>query len=110
MFHEFHFGDQICDLDQVCVGVAAGEDDVGHVGFLGGEEFDDFVDVDVVVADRDVDFVEEDHFVGHIEDQFLGFGPSGLSHFGIAGFVLGFPGEAFAHGVERAFVSEFGQD
>ncbi len=61
MLHQLHLGHEIGKLDQLVLGVAAGQHDMGHVRLLRREEFQDFGQVDVVVADRDVDLVEQHH-------------------------------------------------
>src|SRR5580700_5466698 len=62
VFHLAHLGDQVGELDEAGMGVAAGADDVDALGtvFQGG---DDFGGVEHFVADGVVDFVEDDKVV-----------------------------------------------
>ena len=92
------------------MGIAPRQNHMGHIGFLRRQKFHDLVDIHVIITDRDVDLVEQHHRVGFVQDQLFGFGPCGLRHFGVARFVLGFPSEAFTHGVERAFILEITKD
>ena len=56
--------------------------------------------------DRDVDLIEEHHVIGLVANKLLGLGPGRLGHFNIPGFVLCFPGKAFAHCVKCADIRE----
>src|SRR5882762_4484121 len=62
MFHFFHFGDQVGELNQLGVSVAASADDVNTFG-TGAERFDNHVRLQHFVADDVVDFVEDDQIV-----------------------------------------------
>ena len=92
------------------MGVAPGQHDVGQRRLFGFQERHDLGDIDIVIADRDVDLVQQHHPVGRITDQLLCLGPSGLGHFGVAGLVLGFPGKPLAHRVKRALCAELAQN
>ena len=109
MFDLGHFGDQIGDLDDFVLGVAAGDDDVLAGGAV-FQRFNDLVERQVVVAQADVEFVEQDHLVVGVGDQFFCPVP-GLAGGGkVALAVLGFPGEAIAHGVDRDLIGEMFED
>ena len=61
-----HLGDEIGHLDQLRLGVAAGDDDVLVGGLLVAQEGHDLVDREVVVAQDDVEFVEHDQLVAAV--------------------------------------------
>ena len=73
MLHQLHLGHQISDLDQIILGIAARHHHVGHRRFFLHQECDHVVHVDVVITQRDVDLVEQHHFVALVTDQFFGF-------------------------------------
>src|SRR3984957_17053819 len=106
MFHQRHLGDEVGGVDQLLLGVAAREHDMRHWRLVVLQECDDVVDVEIVVAQRDVDLVEHDHAQVRIGDQRLGLFPAGLGSRDVAGTILGFPGKAFAHGMELAEFTE----
>src|SRR5438270_4798911 len=106
MLDQRHLGDEIGDLDQLVLGVASGEHDMRHRWLRGHQEIDNFGDVEIIVAQRDVDLVEHDHAEILVEDQLLGLLPDGTRSGDVAGAVLRLPGKAFAHGVELAEVTE----
>ena len=54
-----HFGDEVGGFDEGWAGVAAGDDDV-EGGGAGGQGFEDGGFVEVVVAEGDVEFVEDE--------------------------------------------------
>src|SRR3954470_2896133 len=110
MLDQRHLGDEIGDLDQLVLGVAAGEHDMRHRRLLRREEIDNLRDVEIVVAQRDVDLVEHDHAEILVEDQLLGLLPAGAGGRDVAGAVLRLPGKAFAHGVELAEVAEMARE
>ena len=72
MFDQRHLGDEVGHLDQVGMGVAAGDDDVLVGRLLFAQEFQHVVDGEVVVAQHDVEFVEQHQAVAIVADQFLG--------------------------------------
>src|SRR5262245_1155732 len=69
MLYRRHLSDKIGDLDQLVLGIAPGEDDMGHRRLRGLQEVDDLGDVEIIVAERDVDLVEHDHAQPFIGDQ-----------------------------------------
>src|SRR6516162_6495601 len=91
-----HFGYQIGRLDELGPGIAAGHDDV-QVTRLGLQCRDDFVERQVVVAQHDVELVEQHQPVGAIGDHRLGRLPRLARGGDVAGPILGVPGEALAH-------------
>ena len=107
MFDQFHLGHKVSDFNQILMGVAAGQDDMGHLRFVLGQESHYFGNVDIVVSDRNIDLIQQNHVVAFIQDQLFRLGPCGLRHFDIARLVLGLPGEAFSHRVKSAGVLEF---
>ena len=86
-----HLGHQIGGFDEFRLGVAARKADVGHRGFFGQKEIHHLVDIKVVIAQGDVDLVQEDEFDPGIEDLFLCDAPAVLGRRDVAVAVLGFP-------------------
>ena len=66
----------------------------------------DLGDVQIVIAQRDVDFVQQHHADLGVADQFFGLVPAGTGGGDVARLVLGFPGKALAHGVKLAQPAE----
>ena len=62
MFHLAHFGDQVGELDELGMGIAASADDVDALGTI-LQGFDDFAGVEHFVADDVIDFVENNEVV-----------------------------------------------
>src|SRR3546814_765513 len=63
MLHLSHLGHQVGRVDEFRLGVAAGHDDVQHLRAL-AEKVHHLAERQVVVAQRNVDLVEQDHVVG----------------------------------------------
>jgi len=93
---EGHFGHQIGRFDELGPGVAAGDDDVQIVR-LGCQCRNDLVARQVVVAQHDVELVEQHQPVGRIGDHRLGRLPRLARGGDVAGAVLGVPSEALTH-------------
>ena len=93
----------------VGLGVAAGDDDV-QVGAAGGERGDDAAEVEVVVAQRDVELVEDRgaRCVGSAISA-SAFAQARSAAATSRAQVLGLPGEALAHGVPGDPVAEGGE-
>ena len=88
MFDFAHFGDGVGEFDEEGVGVAAGEDDVGHLG-LAAEDFGYGFGVEHLVADGVVDLVEDDEVPVAGEDGGGGFGPGGFDEADVFGVGFG---------------------
>ena len=69
---------------------------MGHGRFLGLEERHHFADIEVVIAQGDIDLVQQDEPHIRVTDHAFGGLPPGPGRCDIAVAVLGFPGEAFA--------------
>ena len=65
--------------------------------------------VEVVVAERDVELVEDDEAEGGVGEEGAGLVPAALGGGDVAAEVLGLPGEALAHGVPGDAVAEGGE-
>src|SRR5689334_853094 len=61
MLDQRHLGDEIGGIDQFLLGVAPGKDHVSHRRFCAFEKLHNLMDIEIVVAKRDVDLVENDH-------------------------------------------------
>ena len=83
---------------------------MGHLGLFVDQELHDLVDVDIIIANGDVDLVQQDHLVRRVADQLFRLLPSGLCHLDVARAVLCFPREALTHRVELADIAELGVD
>ena len=88
MFDFAHLGDGVGEFDEEGVGVAAGEDDVGHLG-LAAEDFGDGFGGEHLVADGVVDLVEDDEVPVAGEDGGGGFGPGVFDQADVFGVGLG---------------------
>src|SRR3954471_19888659 len=55
MLHQRHFGDEVGHLDQLRLGIGAGDDDVFVGGLFLAQESQYVVDVEVVIAQHDVE-------------------------------------------------------
>jgi len=64
MLDQLHFGDKIGDLDQLFLRVAAGQHNMGHDRLLFPQEGQNVIDIKIIVAKCDVDFVEQDQTPG----------------------------------------------
>src|SRR5581483_3084657 len=106
MLHQRHLGDEIGGIDQLLLGIAAGEHDMGQRRLRSLQERDDLVDIEIIVAQRDVDLVEHDHTQAFVRDQRFRFLPSGLRGGDVAGAILRLPRETFTHGVELTQFAE----
>src|ERR1700756_3377571 len=106
MLQQSHFGNEVRDVDQLLLGIAAGQHDMRERGLGRLQERDDLVDIEIVVTQRDVDLVEHDHAQARIGYQLFCFLPSSLRRGDIAGLVLGFPGKTFAHRMKLTELAE----
>src|ERR1700733_3742615 len=70
------------------MGVAAGENDVDHLG-PGAEGFSDLLGIEHAIADGVVDFIEDDEVPFAGEDGFARFGPGGFDEANVFGIGLG---------------------
>ena len=88
VFDFAHLGDGVGKLDQQRVGVAASEDDVGHLR-LAAEDIGDGFGREHLVADGVVDLVEDDQVPVAGEDGGGGLGPGGFDQADVFGVGLG---------------------
>ena len=96
MLDERELSDAIGRLDELRLGVAAGDDDM-QAGTSRNERRNDFGKRQIVVAKRDVEFVEHEEADRGIGHHAPGLRPCGARSRNIACAVLRLPGEAFAH-------------
>ncbi len=101
MLDQCHLGDQIGHLDQLGLGVAAGDDHVLVGGLLVAQEGQDFIEIEIVVTQHDVQLVEQHQPMTVIADHLLGALPARGRGGDVTLTVLGDPGEALAHDVQR---------
>ena len=96
MLDEGEFGDAIGRLDQLRLGVAAGDDDM-QAGAPRAKGGDDLGERQIVIAQRDVELVEHEQADRRVRHHTPGLAPRGLGRRDVARAVLRLPGEAFAH-------------
>ena len=73
------------------------------------KRFQHFFKRQVVVAQHDVELIQDHHVVSPIGDHLLGGLPRVPGRFYVARPVLGLPGEAFAHGADHHLIGEGGK-
>jgi len=100
-----HLGHEIGGLDHRRLGVAAGHDHV-QIGSPRHQPRHHLIERQIIVAQRDVEFVEHDKVDAGIIEQALRNGPGALAGRDIARLVLRLPGKAFPGGVPDHAVAE----
>src|SRR3984893_2585298 len=105
VLHQRHLGDQIGGRDQLRLGVAAGDDDMqpAPAALQGG---DDRVQVEIFVALRDVELVEDHEGEASIGNELERLRPGALGRRDVAREVLRLPAEALPHRVPGDLVAE----
>src|SRR5579872_4363784 len=92
VLHQRHLGDEVGRRDQLGLGVAAGDDDV-EAGPARGERRNDGGEVEIAVAQRDVELIEDDEAEARVRHQLKRLGEGAFGRRDIAREVLGLPGE-----------------
>ncbi len=110
MLQQRHFGGEISRLNQGIAGISARQHNMGHGRLAVFEEGQNLGLINIAIAHRDIDFIEQNHVQLATGDQLLGLAPCRLGRLNITFLVLGFPGEPFPHGVKLAGVTEMGGD
>ena len=100
MFHLLHLGDEIGHLDQLILCVSAGDDDMDVFRLLILQKRHHLGNVEIIVAQHDVQLVAEHHPVVTAGDHLLGRIPGFLCRSNVTLAVLRFPGEALAHALD----------
>ncbi len=108
MLHQRHLGDEVGGLDQCRLGVTPGDHDV-QIGPPRGERRKHRCKVEIIVAERDIELIENDEAEAWVGHELLRFDPGALGCGDVAGEILRLPGEAFAHGVPGDLVAERGE-
>src|SRR5581483_6572386 len=106
MFDLPHLRDQIGDLDQLFIGVPAGQENMERRRFR-FEKINDLRDFEVVISDDVIDFVENDHLIVSGERLFHPELPRFLRFLSVPFGIFGVPGEAFSHGENLKLIAEF---
>ena len=109
MFDQGHFRYQIGDLHERRLGVASGYHHVLLPGLV-FQRLEHLLEGQVIIAQYDIEFVENYHVIARIGDHFLGCLPRPARRGDIAGAVLGVPGEALAHGLQCDELGEAGEN
>src|SRR2546430_979763 len=94
MLDQGHFGDEVGQLDQRRMSVAAGDDHVLVGGLFVAQKTQHRFDRQIVVAQHDVELIQQDHAVAIVADQLLGALPAFRRRRDIAFPVLRFPAKA----------------
>ena len=79
---------------------------MGHMRLLGLQEIDHILHVDIAIAQRDVELVEQHHAVIGVADQLFGFFPCASGGGDVAFAVLRVPGKALAHHIDLTDVAK----
>src|SRR5690348_14223225 len=98
MFDESHLGDEIGGFYKRRFRISTGDDDVQAVA-PAGERGDHRFEVEIIVAQGDIELVENDEAERWIVHQLDRLVPGTLGRGHVARQILRLPGEAFAHGV-----------
>src|SRR5262245_52923841 len=108
MLHQGHLGHEIGRGDELGLGIAPGDDDVQSRPPR-GQGGDDRMKVEVLVAQRDVELVEDHQTEARIGHELERLCPGALGRRNVALKVLCIPGEALPHRVPGHLLAEFGQ-
>src|SRR5262245_43701023 len=108
MLHQSHLGHEIGRSDELGLCITAGDHDVQSRAprIQGG---DDGVQVEILVAQRDVELVEDHQAEAGIGHELERLRPGALGRRNVALEVLRLPGEAFPHRVPGHLLAESGQ-
>src|SRR3954453_21440197 len=96
MLDQRHLGDEVGDLHERLLRVTAVDDDM-QIARLVAQHGNDLVERQIVVAQHDVQLVEQHHPVGWVGDHIPGRFPGGAGGGDVAGAVLRVPGEPLSH-------------
>ena len=77
MFHLRHLGDEIGRLDHLVHGIAAGHDNMLHRR-PGAQRGDNFGKIEIIVAQHDIEFIEQHDVVDIVVNQRFRLFPRGL--------------------------------
>src|SRR5260370_18300567 len=106
VLHQGHFRHQVSRCDEVGFCVAAGDDDMEASSAV-AQRRNDLRQIEIIVAQCDVEFVENDEAEARIGHELQRLRPGALGRGDVALEILGFPGEALTHGVPRHLLAEF---
>ena len=77
---------------------------MGHEWLFSLQELDDFINVQIVIAQRDIDLVQQHEINLWVQNHFLGLYPSRTRRCDVTFTVLGFPCEALTRDNKFALV------
>ena len=77
---------------------------MGHEWLFSLQELDDFINVQIVIAQRDIDLVQQHEINLWVQNHFLGLFPSRTRRRDVTFAVLGFPCEALTRDNKFALV------
>ena len=104
MLHVAHFRDHIRGFDQLFFRIPPCQNNVGHEWLFSLQELDDFINVQIVIAQRDIDLVQQHEINLWVQNHFLGLFPSRTRRCNVTFAVLGFPCEAFTRDNKFALI------
>src|SRR5262249_11732748 len=108
VLHQRHLGHEIGRRDEVRLGVAAGDDHM-QPWPARGERRDDASEVEILIAQRDVELVEDHEIEALVGHELERLRPGALGRRDIPREVLRLPGESFAHRMPCDLLAERGQ-
>ena len=108
VLHQCHLGDKIGRGDQFRLGVAARDSDM-EAWPSRLQRGDDGMHVEIVIAQRDIELVEDNQAERSIGHEFYRLRPGLLRGGDVTLEILRFPGEALAHGVPGDLIGKHGE-
>ena len=77
MFDKPHFSDQISSFNQLILSITPCQDNMCHMWFFFEQEAHHLVNIEIAIAQGDIDFIQQNEFYLWISDKFFGRLPSG---------------------------------
>src|SRR5262249_22704046 len=105
VLHQRHLGDEVGGGHELRLGVAAGDDDVQAVA-VRSERGDDGGKIEILIAQRNVELVENNEGKTWIRHKLERLRPGALRRRDIARAVLRLPGETLAHRVPDDLIAK----
>ena len=74
MLDQLHFCDKVGSVDQLFFRISTRQNNMRHMRLTRLQKRDDLINVDVIITNRDIDFIQQNHVVALVQDQFFGLG------------------------------------
>src|SRR5690348_14050409 len=103
-----HLGDEVSGGNEFRLGVAASDDDMQAIAAR-SERGDDGAEVEIVVAQRDIELVEDNEGKARVGHELPRLRPGTLGGRDITRTILRLPGEALAHRVPGDLIAKAGE-